>query len=98
MLHWIRAFASMALLAALVALSPVAPQAAAIAAGMFWFFAALSALALLTGAFGRGRNGLYCSERAVTLTALAGAAVFAALSSAGDPAPDWVSTLVAPAG
>lgn len=77
MLHWARAFAAMALLAAIVALSGLVSEAAVIAAGVFWLNLALMLLAMLTHLFGRGRNGLYCGERAVTLTALACAAVFA---------------------
>lgn len=98
MLHWARAFAAMALLAAIAALSGFAPGAAVIAAAMFWLNVALSALSLLTHLFGRGRDGLYSGERALTLTALACGAVWLLASGAGNQTPEWASALMAPNG
>lgn len=86
MLHWAISFGLMALLAAVVALSGAPLVVLAVAQLLFWLNAALFALALLTGAFGRGRDGLYSAERAVGLTT--GAAVLAAIGFVW-AANDW---------
>jgi len=96
MLHWARAFAVMALLAAIAALSGFAPGAAVIAAAIFWLNFVLMGLSLLTHLFGRGRDGLYSSERAVTLTALACGAVWLLASSAGNQTPEWTHAFITP--
>jgi hypothetical protein len=68
MRHWTNAHGTMALLAAPLALAGWG-VVSEMALWIFWLFAGLAACALVTGAFGRGRNGLYCSERALTLSA-----------------------------
>lgn len=73
MVHWAIAFGLFALVAAVFALSGLPLAVRDAAALLFWLNALLFALALLTGVFGRGRDGLYSGERAVTLTAGAAA-------------------------
>jgi len=89
MQHWTRAFAAIALFAAFAALAGLAPAWTMAATAMFWLFAALAALSLLTGAFGRGRDGLYSAERAVTLTGLGCAAAFGGYLWLTEPA--WIA-------
>jgi uncharacterized membrane protein YtjA (UPF0391 family) len=73
MLHWAISFGVMALVAAVIAMSGAPQPFGGVAHILFWLFAALYALALLTGVFGRGRDGLYSGERAITLTSCAAA-------------------------
>jgi hypothetical protein len=74
MQHWVNAFGAMALLAAPVALADWG-VVSEMGLFVFWLFAALAALALVTGAFGRGRNGLYSAERAVATVAVSSALI-----------------------
>ena len=71
MLHWARSFGALAFVAGAFALAGLPPAFATLAGAMFWLFAVLAGLALFTGAFGRGRDGLYSCERALGLTGIA---------------------------
>lgn len=72
MLHWANAFGLMALISAVFALSGLSLAVSGMAQILFWLNAGLFALALLTGLFGRGRDGLYSAERALWWVAVAG--------------------------
>ena len=80
MLHWAKSFGAIALIAGAFALAGLPDAFAMLAGAMLWLFAALAGLALFTGAFGRGRDGLYSFERALTLVgAAAGVVVVSAV-------------------
>ena len=69
MLHWARSFGAIALLAAPAALAG-AGALSTLAAAIMLLFLVLMALALLTGLFGRGRDGLYSGEDAMAVIVL----------------------------
>jgi hypothetical protein len=69
MLHWARSFGAIALVAAPAALAG-AGALSVLAAAIVLLFLVLTALALLTGLFGRGRDGLYSGEDAVAVILL----------------------------
>ena len=75
MLHWAKSFSVIAIGAGLFALGALAPAFGGAALLMTLLFATLTALALVTMALGRRRDGTYSSERAMTLLGLAVAAV-----------------------
>ena len=80
MLHWAISFGLIALLAAVFALADAPVLVRGLAQVLFWPNVALFALSLLTGLFGRGKDGLYSAERAVGWTAGAGALAALALA------------------
>ncbi len=77
MLHWAISFGVIALIAAAFALSGAPLVVLYVAQLLFWLNTVLFVLALLTGLFGRGRDGLYSAERACALAG--GAAALVAL-------------------
>jgi hypothetical protein len=84
MLHWARSFATIALGAGFVGLGALAPAfggAAMLVAGLF---AALAALAVLTGVLGRRGDGTYSAERALVLASVAVALVLTGRTLIGD--------------